>query len=314
MAGNKDQLRYRDENAVKADFESIYVADDPRDYYRVLYGLDYVIPDLARTIFQGVVRAMRSLRGHSPKVLDVGCSYGINAALLKYPLNMDRLAARCRDLDLNGVSTEELIDLDRHYFSSWPGERIEVVGLDSSGPAIDYARSVGLVDHGIAADLENGDLTPHQEALLSDVDLIISTGVVGYVGTSTFNKILNAIEGPRPWIASFVLRMMDYGPIEEKLASFGMVTEKLKGVTFVQRRFHSRQECVGVLDRIEARGLNPEGKEAEGLLHAEFFLSRPKGEQMSLELEQLTSVTSGANLRFGRRFRVTPDHSIRFGH
>ena len=42
---------FRDINRAKADFESIYNELDPRAYYRVLGGLDYVVPALAAPIF-----------------------------------------------------------------------------------------------------------------------------------------------------------------------------------------------------------------------------------------------------------------------
>ena len=314
MKTNAFARNYSDDNNSKANFDHIYALNDPREYYRVLYGLDYVIPDLARSAFRGVIRSLEALRGHPLKILDIGCSFGINAALLKYPLNMERLAARYRDLDLCKLTSDELIDFDRLYFSSWPKERVSVVGLDTSKGAIAYARSVGLIDDGIVANLETMDLTREQASKLEDIDLIISTGAVGYVGPRTFSKVLAAIKGHRPWVASFVLRMFDHGALESLYEDFGLRTEKLKGVTFVQRRFHTQAECLSVLGKLAQRDIPTEGKEADGLYHAEFFLSRPEQDIPCLDLEELASVTSGANLRFGRRFRVLQDSSVRYGN
>ena len=295
---------------IKASFEEIYLQPDPREYYRVLYGLDYIIPDLAKGIFRNLVAALERERGRRVTVLDLGCSYGINAALLRLPLDIQRLAQRARDLAASGVDTRQILELDRHYFASWPRSDVRIVGLDVSGPAIAYARSVGLLDGAVAADLESGTPTPELARMIRDVDLVISTGCVGYVGERTFRQILAACERP-PWVASFVLRMYPYDAIASALAERGLGTEKLEGATFVQRRFHSAEECGGVLEALERQGISIDGKEAEGLLHAELFLSRPEEDIASVPLDTVATVTSGADHAFGRRYRLDADNVIR---
>ena len=59
------------------------------------------------------------------------------------------------------------------------------------------------------------------------------------------------------------------------------------------------------------RDVDPHGKEAEGLLHAEFFLSRPASERSRMPLESLISVTSGDRHAFGRRFEHHADDKVR---
>src|SRR5690606_22977070 len=83
---------------VKANFDQIYTRDDPREYFRVLHGLDYIIPALARPVFRRICDTLTELRRRPINILDVGCSYGINAALLRSPVSMDRLAQRYADL------------------------------------------------------------------------------------------------------------------------------------------------------------------------------------------------------------------------
>lgn len=304
---------YRSINENKANFDQIYTRPDPRDYYRVLYGLDYIIPDLAKLVFRNIITAMQERRKHRIKVLDLGCSYGNNGALIRMPLDLDRLAKRYRDLDTEAVSPRDLMALDRSYFQSWPKRDVDIVGIDVSRPAIDYARSVGLIDEGLAINLETEPVSPACRDMVSDVDLIITTGSVGYVTERSFGKLLTAIGQPAPWIASFVLRMFPYSRLTGLFDTAGMVTEKLGGVTFIQRRFHSEEECVGVLAKLEGQGIDPAGKEAGGLLHAELFLSRPRGEADDLPLEDIVSVTSGGDRRFGRRFRRDGEDAIRFG-
>lgn len=309
----KQAISYSHVNTAKANFDRIYLEEDPREYYRILGGVDYIIPDLAKGIFQNIIAALEQERGRRIRVLDLGCSYGINAALIRFPLDIGRLIQRYVDLQAAGLTTSELIRLDRSFFSSWPKLDVEIVGCDVSRPAIDYARSVGLIDDGISGNFEAEPVSAAARALLSGVDLIISTGSVGYVTERTFAKLLAAIGQPAPWVASFVLRMFPYQKVSDLMHASGMVTEKLQGVTFVQRRFHTESECVQVIEKLEAQGIDTRSKEADGLLHAELFLSRPAGDCAQHALEDLVSVTSGASRPFGRRFRRGDDNVIRLG-
>ena len=163
-----------------------------------------------------------------------------------------------------------------------------VVGLDASAPAVDYAVRTGLLAAGWAEDLEREDASPALAAGLHDVELVISTGGIGYVGEQTIERILRVL--PRPeelWLAVFVLRVFDYATVADTLARFGLVTEKLPG-TFRQRRFADRDERDAAVHDVELRGLDPTDLEADGWYHAECFLTRP-----AAEAELLAAVLPG---------------------
>lgn len=297
---------------VKTNFDRIYVQADPREYFRVLYGLDYIIPNLARSVFRTLVDVIARKRRRRLKVLDLGCSYGINSALLRYPVEIDRLAMRYGDLQAIGLSADELMVLDRHYFQAWPREvDVEIIGLDVSPAAINYALRVGLLDHGFAENLEESEPSAELAAQLEDVDLIISTGCVGYVTDVTFRRLLQGVKSTVPWVASFALRLYPFDSIAACLAGAGIETEKLESVTFVQRRFHSEREYAETITTLERLGIDTTGKEADGLLHAELWVSRPRAEQALLPIQSIVSVTSGANRSFGRRYQRHADDKIR---
>lgn len=298
-------------NAVKANFDSIYEQADPRAYFRELYGLDYIIPELARPVFAPIVNKLERLRGRPLRILDIGCSYGINAALLQYPVDLDRLAKRYADMPEGEIGPAQLAMLDRNYFRSWPRRPMEIIGLDASPNAVGFARTSGVLHGGIVGDFERDPLPPDAVELLRGIDLIISTGAVGYVTEKTFAKVLAAIGEPRPWVASFVLRMFPFDAISKTLADAGLQTEPLAGTTFVQRRFKSEAECREVTSRLTALGIDPEGKESEGLLHANFYLSRPEHEAQDLPLADLVSIAQGTRRAFGRRFVIRPGEPIR---
>ena len=78
----------------KESFDHIYNRPDPREYFRVLGSLDYEIPQVANPVFTTVLaardrRAQLTHDEDSGSVLDVCCSYGVNAALLRCDLNLD---------------------------------------------------------------------------------------------------------------------------------------------------------------------------------------------------------------------------------
>lgn len=300
-------------NLHKANFDDIYGLPDPREYFRVLVGLDYVIPDLARNVFRALIAQCATGPGRPPSVLDIGCSYGINEALIRFPLDLQRLASRYANAAMHALEPAELTALDRRYFASWPEvAAARFTGLDTSRAAIEYARSVGLIEAGITANLEEAPPPPGAVQRLRGIDLIVSTGCVGYASEKTFRHVMAARDGlPAPTVACFVLRMFPYDAIAAELGRHGLVTEKLEGVTFVQRRFHSEREMATTIERLKARGIDPRGKEAEGLFHAELFVSRPAEAVERMPLGEIVSITRGASRAYGRRYRQIAQGEIK---
>jgi SAM-dependent methyltransferase len=261
----------------KIDLNKIYDRPDPRLYYFTLGQLQYIIPEMAKPVFQGVIDAYREAHDKSRiRVLDVGCSYGINAAMLKGDLEMEQLYSLYSPQATANAQRNQLLVRDQAIIEDIAKDtELEVVGLDASANAIKYAVEANLLDDGVAADLESGRPSPEVAAVLDDADLVISTGCIGYVGESTFKSILEVNAPSKPWMVHFVLRMFPFTEIEETLDAHGYVTRKVEGQTFLQRRFASEEEQTHVLERLSALGVDPEGLETDGWYHAEAFISRP---------------------------------------
>ncbi|HEX5778844.1 MAG TPA: class I SAM-dependent methyltransferase [Xanthobacteraceae bacterium] len=288
---------YSDLNEIKSDFSEIYTDRDPREYFRVLGQLDYIVPHVAQPVFDQLIRARAETQDEPVTVLDLGCSYGLNGALMKYALRYDALRERYTDPALKPLTSDALLALDRHFYQSWPkNPRVRVIGLDPSANAVRYGEAAGTMDLGLPLDLENNDPTPEQAKALEEVDLIVSTGCVGYVTSKTFKRLARLARRGRPaWVASFVLRMFPYDEIEETFATLGLQTERFESATFVQRRFANFEEMEATIKAVEALGLDPRGRESDGLFHAELFVSRPPEEIERRPLQKLVSVVSGAN-------------------
>lgn len=291
------QAKYSHLNDLKSNFSAIYTEKDPREYFRVLGQLDYIVPHVAQPVFDQLIRARAETQDEPVTVLDLGCSYGLNGALMKYALRYDALRERYTDPALKTHSSDGLLELDRYFYKAWPkNDRVRVIGLDPSRNAIRYGEAAGTMDVGMVLDLENNDPTPDQAKVLEAVDIIVSTGCVGYVTSKTFSRLAKLARRGRPaWVASFVLRMFPYNGIEQTLATLGLETERFESATFVQRRFANFEEMDATIRAVEERGLDPRGRESEGLFHAELFVSRPPEEIARRLLQKLVSVVSGAN-------------------
>lgn len=264
----------------KASFDDIYDRPDPREYYARMSELDYRIPELAKPFFAQQIREFRAAAHGTPEagqpvtVLDIGCSYGVNAALLRFDTGIGDLAEHYRSA--GDVDRAELIARDRARLAAtdaWPGVRF--VGIDASRPALEYAQEAGLLHEIVHADLEAADPTDEQRAALARADLVVSTGCIGYITEKTVTRIAAARPDRLPWMAHFVLRMFDFTPIAAELEALGYRTEQRPGL-FRQRRFASPVEQQQVLTTLADNGIDTGGHESEGWLCARLFLSRPE--------------------------------------
>lgn len=253
----------------KVSLDHIYDRPDPRAYFNTLRAFDYRVPQSAKPRFAALIAEYGEITGRLlPRVLDLGCSYGINAALLNHDATMDDLYER-----YDGAPTTRgaLIEGDRRR-SEQATPVARFIGLDVSEPALTYAVQAGLLSDSIHADLEAAEPTDAQTALLARTDLVISTGCLGYVGEKSLSRLLTAFGERRPWMAHFVLRMFPFAPIASLLTDAGYRTVRAAG-TFRQRRFATPEEHREVLDRLAPLG--PDPHEADGWLHAELFISVP---------------------------------------
>lgn len=289
-------------NQAKAIFDDIYVENDPRSYFSALGDLDYMIPDVAEPVVRQILSAKFSATAAKPVVLDIGCSYGINAAVHRFPLTFGGLRHRYARREMKAITSEELMQFDRNFYSSWPDVGLaRFIGLDVSAPAVHYATSVGLLDKGIVADLENDALSAENAAIVRHADVIMSTGCIGYVTEKTFGKILDATD-KTPWIISFVLRMFPFESLAATFAQRGLVTERLTGVTFIQRRFRDAEEFESTLANLADAGVDSTGLESEGLFHADLILSRPEADARAAPLEDIVTVASGRGRPIAPRY------------
>lgn len=260
----------------KANFDDIYDAPDPEPYYAVLGDLDYQAPKHIAGLTRELIRERREATGRSDiTVLDLCCSYGINAGLVNHDLTWSEIRGYYRSDLRSRLSAEERRAADRSFFGHLRhDDPVRFVGLDTAANAIEYGLDVGLLDDGFSDNLEDADPEPELEHALGGVDLVITSGGVGYVTERTIERIIDSSRGPaRPWLAALVLRWIDFGSIEDALAARSFHTHKRPG-TFHQRRFADADESKSVAKKLAELGRADDDFEADGYHHAELYISR----------------------------------------
>lgn len=278
-----------DSMAGKVSFDDVYDSPDPRAYFRTLGMLDYQIPEHARGPFSFLARMLRDRSGDDRfSVLDLCCSYGVNAILLNCDLTLDDLYARYRSQELDGLSTDELIASDRDFYARRRRDALPVVGLDTAANAVGYALHTGLLHAGSSENLEVDAPSDELARHLVDVGLVTVTGGIGYITEATFDRILgSATVREPPWIAAFTLRWVDMTPIGAVLEGYGLTLEVLRGHTFRQRRFADEDEREHSLTQLRRLGLEPDGVETDGYHHTAFYLARPQKEAAAVPVDEL---------------------------
>jgi hypothetical protein len=164
--------------------------------------------------------------------------------------------------------------------------------VDVADSAVSYALEAGLLDAGASEDLENNPPSESLRREIAETDLFTVTGGIGYISERTFDRLLKCVDEDRdPWVAVLALRWVSYDGISEILGEHGLVTEKLEGHTFEQRRFANEEEREYVCSELGGMGIDVEGKEAEGSYHAEFYLSRPESQAAGISVEELVGLS-----------------------
>lgn len=272
----------------KADFTSIYTAPDPRSYYLTLGELDYQVPDHGGRVFSQLASHLRDERGlPAVRLADLCCSYGVNAAVVKCGRTFGEVVEHYADEAVLALDIEDLIELDREWYGASEGDvKTNVVGLDVSQPAIDYATAVGLLDSGAAEDLERADPSPSLEHELAAVDLVTITGGIGYIGEATVGRVLEAAP-ERAWLAALCLRWIDFEPIAKEAERHGLVTERWEAETFPQRRFADDVEREHALAELGRLDVDAGGREDLGYHHTALYIARPVDDAARMPLAEM---------------------------
>jgi hypothetical protein len=219
----------------------VYASPEPTAAFERLARLDERGPAYSATLIRYVLEA---LGNPDSVVIDLGSSYGVNAALVNHAVTLPGLYAHYRR-DGNATVQWRIEDDRRFFTASRRSDAVPVVGIDVSSAAVNYGVSVGLLTAGIASDLEQDRQDQDVSFVLRQATLI-SAAEPGHMGTRTIMTLVGASARP-PVISGFLLRWQDVRPIVQSLAVAGYEFRADYRAVFPQRRFAS------ALDRQTAR-------------------------------------------------------------
>lgn len=243
--------------AVKHDFSDMYNQPSPTAYVSAMLALDYREPDFLPSV---ALELLHFVEAHIPSpasvtVLDVCCGYGMNAAWLKEGVSGGDMFRRIQ----SGAATIATAET--------PLSRpVRVIGMDIAENALAYAEGLGLHDGSVSTNLEMTDPTPEERALISETNVILSTGSLSYISAATVNRILEAIPPERALLAAFwPIIGTDTSAIQDAMTAHGLtVSEDPK--LHLQRKFANTDEQARYLKRYADMGVDTAGTPlAEGL-------------------------------------------------
>ena len=265
-----------EELVVKKDFTDIYTQKYPTPYLEEMGNLGYRIPDQTKPLYKHLAERILNYKKRPVKILDLGSSYGINSALLNYELIMSEL-----DGFFVENKHEPSITATQNFFDELPNNNdpnLKFYLVDTSLPALDFAEKTGLCEDSFCVNLEKENIPVKLQQTMHNIDLIISTGCVGYIGWKSFSKILENIESDRdslPIFAFTVLRIFQMADINRVFEENNFELIKTKIGPLKQRRFYNETEMRDTLNLLKRRNINTENLEGAGYYFADFFVGGP---------------------------------------
>lgn len=264
-----------EELVIKKDFTNIYIQETPTPYLEQMSNLGYRIADQTKPLYCHIAERMINQQKTPIKILDVGSSYGINSALMRHSLTMTELDEFF--LDSNPYPS---IKETKDFFEELPinDSRFEFYLNDMSQPALDFAQKVGLCNNNFSTNLEEEPVPEKFKNIIKNIDLIISTGCIGYIGWKTFENIFSTItsSGPNPIFAFTSLRIFPLEDIKQVFEKNGFEMIKTNVGPLKQRQFHDEDEKAETIKLLRERGIETKGLEEKGFYYADFYVGGPK--------------------------------------
>lgn len=264
-----------EELVIKKDFTDIYTREHPTPYLKEMKNLEYRIPDQTKPLYKHLAERIVNYKKRPAKILDLGSSYGINSALLNHELIMSELENFFLENNPNPS-----IKSTQNFFDDLPNNNpnLEFYLVDTSSPALNFAEKAGLCQDSFCINLEKETTLKFQE-IVRDIDLIISTGCVGYIGWKSFAKIFSNIEDAKDSLPIFAFTMLRIFQIEDikkifKENNFELLKTKIGPLK--QRRFYDKTEMNDTLDLLKNRNSDTKNLEETGYYFADFYVGGPR--------------------------------------
>lgn len=265
-----------EELVIKKDFSDIYEQKYPAPYLEEMKNLEYRISDQTKPLYKHLAERLVNYTKRPVKILDLGSSYGINSALLTHELIMSEL-----DEFFVENNPNPSIKTTQNFFDDLPNNdpNLEFYLVDTSSPALDFAEKAGLCEDSFCVNLEKEKIPYNLKQIMPDIDLIISTGCVGYIGWKSFAKIFENIgedRSPLPIFAFTLLRIFQLDDIERIFRENSFELIKTRIGPLKQRRFYDEHEMKNTVELLKSRNIDTKNLEQTGYYFADFYVGGPK--------------------------------------
>ena len=266
---------------VKTNFTNIYTQDSPYEYLKEMDRLEYSISDFTKPLYNTIIKQLKKTLSRSINILDLGSSYGINSALMKYDLTMLEL----NNFFLTGTKPTKK-ETVQFYEECKNNINMNFYQIDISKEALKFSQDMNLCERGMNVDLETKKLNLLES--LPKMDIVIATGCVGYIGYKAFLNLLKIIknrelnskksknEHINPIFAFSVLRMFDINDIKEVFEryDYSLVKSDIKPIH--QRNFSDDKEKKQTISILHKMEVDTKKYEDEGNFYADFYIAKSK--------------------------------------
>ncbi|MDH3277940.1 MAG: hypothetical protein OEM21_07555 [Nitrosopumilus sp.] len=267
-----------DELIVKKDFTDIYTQKFPGDYLEEMKRLHYRIPDKTKPLYLSLAKQLYKKLSRPINILDIGSSYGINSALMKFDLEMSDLD------DFFLQKNRNNLEQTKQFFEKISSnDNLNFYQLDISDNALQFSEDVKLCKKGICVNLETDSL-PIDD--IPSLDMIIATGCIGYIGFKAFSNLFELIKKQqtkysesdldKPVFAFSILRIFDMEKIRQIFDYYGYSLVKTDLDPIRQRRFSDSDERNQTISLLNNKGIDEIGFEDDGHFYAHFYVASPK--------------------------------------
>ena len=274
-------MTYEEENKAKATFDEVYVQPTPHAYVQKMASHGYQIGEQARPYCFEATQLLNELNSDAwpVQMLDLGCSYGMGSAFLKYGCSFEEIVAFFASRAPDELAA--CAEVTRMWLNvAPPACDVRCVGLDSSEPAVSFALKAGLLDGGIAKNYEDPSVQPSKMDIewFRSCNLLVSTGAIGYVTQETLRKVLPHLGKDHPtkhgpFAVVTILRMFETEPIVSCFEEAGMKMVRVPGSCLPQRNFADDAERDGIISVLHNQHVDTLGFEDEGKLFAELYVA-----------------------------------------
>eukprot|EP00992_Anisonema_acinus_P000938 TRINITY_DN10333_c0_g1_i1.p1 TRINITY_DN10333_c0_g1~~TRINITY_DN10333_c0_g1_i1.p1 ORF type:complete len:1063 (+),score=244.11 TRINITY_DN10333_c0_g1_i1:56-3244(+) len=165
----------------KQHFDDIYVLPNPCGFKNeIMDKLDYVCDDFTKREFDKAILPFCSER-ENLVLVDLCCCFGNTTMAVVNNMSS-------HEIRKNWASEEscEKIDKPRRF-------ACKTIGVDLSGPAVEYGRRTGIFDEGVVGDLNSmtSEFRTKMQEVLGLADVVVCTAALVYLNVSVIDQLLH---------------------------------------------------------------------------------------------------------------------------